>query len=95
MSTLDPWFITGFVDAEGYFMIGSTKSELYRSGYQVTAIFKISFHRKDYDLLCQIRDYFGVGIITKHGETTLQYMVRSIKDLNVILSHFDTYPLFS
>jgi len=76
-------------------MIGLTKSELYRSGYQVTAIFKISLHRKDYDLLCQIRDYFGVGIITKHGETTLQYMVRSIKDLNVILSHFDAYPLFS
>ena len=95
LSTLDPWFITGFVDAEGCFMIGLTKSELYRSGYQVTAIFKISLHRKDYDLLCQIRDYFGVGIITKHGETTLQYMVRSIKDLNVILSHFDAYPLFS
>lgn len=97
LSTLDPWFITGFVDAEGCFMIGLTKSELYRSGYQVTAIFKISLRRtrKDYTLLCQIRDYFGIGIITKHGETTLQYMVRSIKDLNVILSHFDAYPLFS
>ena len=94
-STLDPWFVTGFVDAEGCFIIGLTKSEQYRLGYQVTAIFKISLHRKDSDLLCQIRDFFGVGVITKHGETTLQYMVRSIKDLNVILSHFDAYPLIS
>jgi len=93
LSTLDPWFVTGFVDAEGCFTIGLTKSEQYRSGYQVTAIFKISLHRKDYDLLCQIRDYFGVGVITKHGETTIQYFVRSIKDLNVILSHFEAYPL--
>jgi hypothetical protein len=76
-------------------MIGLTKSEQYKLGYQVTAIFKISLHGKDYDLLCQIRDFFGVGVITKHGETTLQYMVRSIKDLNVILSHFDAYPLIT
>lgn len=93
--TLDPWFVTGFVDAEGCFMIGLTKSDKYRMGYQITAIFKISLHRKDYDLLCKIRDYFGVGTITKHGETTMQYTVRSIKDLKVILSHFDTYPLIS
>ena len=41
------------------------------------------------------RNYFGVGIIIKHGETTLQYLVRSIKDLDVIISHFDAYPLIS
>jgi hypothetical protein len=92
---VDPWFVTGFIDAEGCFMIGLTKSEKYRMGYQVTAIFKISLHSKDYDLLCQIRNYFGVGIIIKHGETTLQYLVRSIKDLDVIISHFDAYPLIS
>ena len=93
--TLDPWFVTGFVDAEGCFMIGLTKSEQYRLGYQVTAIFKIGLHVKDSDLLSQIQDFFGVGVITKHGKTTLQYTVKSIKDLNVILSHFDTYPLIS
>jgi len=64
-------------------------------GYQIQAIFKITLHNKDYDLLCQIKDYFGVGKITKHGDSTLQYMVRSLKDLNIILSHFDKYPLIS
>ncbi len=62
-------------------------------GYQVQAIFKISLHNKDYDLLCQIQDYFGVGSITKHGSTTLQYTVKSLKDLSIIISHFDKYPL--
>lgn len=43
----------------------------------------------------QIKNYFGVGTIKKHGETTLQYCVTSSKDLNIIISHFDKYPLIS
>lgn len=58
-------------------------------------IFKITLHNKDLDLLNQLQDDFGVGIITKHGETTLQYCVRSSKDLKVIFVHFDKYPLIS
>ena|ERR1700744_3273477 len=64
-------------------------------GYQIQIIFKITLHKKDYGLLCQVKDYFGVGKITKHGDTTLQYIVRSLKDLDIIISHFDKYPLIS
>ena len=64
-------------------------------GYRVQAIFKITLDNKDYDLLCQIKDYFGGGSITKHGNTTLQYTIKSLKDLNIIISHFDKYPLIS
>ena len=62
-------------------------------GYQTQAIFKITLHNKDFNLLSQIKDYFGVGTITKHGNTTLEYRVKSLKDLDVILSHFEKYPL--
>lgn len=58
-------------------------------------MFKISLHNKDYDLLCKIKDYFGVGSITKHGCTTLQYTVKYLQNLSVIISHFDKYPLIS
>ena len=94
-STLDPWFLTGLVEAEGCFTLGFFKSDNYKMGYQIQAIFKTTIHKKDYDLLCQIQDYFGVGKITKHGETTLQYTVKSLKDLDIIISHFDKYPLLS
>lgn len=37
----------------------------------------------------------GVGRIKKHGETTLQYTVKSLKDLDITISHFEKYPLLS
>ena len=43
---LDPWFITGFIDAEGCFMVGFFVSSKYRKGYQVQAMFKINLHKK-------------------------------------------------
>ena len=73
--------------------MGLFASSNYRTGYQVQAIFKISLDNKDHNLLCQIKDYFGIGSITKHGGTSLQYTVKSLKDLNIIIDHFDKYPL--
>jgi hypothetical protein len=92
---LNPWFVTGFTDAEGCFSLGIYKKNKYKTGYLVQLIFKITLHNKDLDLLNQLQDYFGVGIITKHGETTLQYCVRSSKDLKVIFVHFYKYPLIT
>lgn len=94
-SDLNPWFVTGLVEADGCFILGFFKSDKYKMDYQIQAIFKITLHNKDYDLLCQVKDYFGSGSVTKHGETTLQYTVKSIKDLDRIISHFDIYPLLS
>lgn len=92
-TNLDPWFITGLVDAEGSFMLGFFKSDTYRMGYQIQAIFKIALHSKDLDLLSQVQKFFGLGKITKHGETSSQYTVKSLKDLETIIAHFENYPL--
>ena len=64
-------------------------------GYQIKAVFKTILHNKDYYLLCQMKSFFGVGKITKHGENSLQYTVKSLKDLDIIISHFNKYPLLS
>ena len=90
-----PWFVTGLTDAEGTFALGFYKSNDYRMKYQIQAIFKIAMHKKDYDVLDAIQKFFGLGKITKHGDTTLQYTVKSLSDLQVIISHFDKYPLMS
>nr|YP_009072345.1 LAGLIDADG endonuclease [Sclerotinia borealis]AHX83006.1 LAGLIDADG endonuclease [Sclerotinia borealis] len=94
-SNLNPWFITGFVDADGCFTLGFLKSDRYKMGYQIQAIFKINLHEKDYNLLSKIQNYFGVGKITKHGNASIQYTVRSLKDLDIIISHFEKYPLLT
>ena len=62
-------------------------------GYQIQAIFKITLHKKDVNLLCEIQDSFKIGKITNHGDTSLQYSVKYLKDLDIIISHFDKYSL--
>jgi hypothetical protein len=64
-------------------------------GYQIQAIFKIAIHKKEYNVLDAIQKFFGLGKITKHGDTTLQYTVKFLADLQVIISHFYKYPLMS
>jgi len=61
--------------------------------YQVVAIFKIALHKKDFYLLSQRQDFFGEGSITKHGETTIQYTIKSMKYLKKVIFHFQEYFL--
>ena len=51
-----PWFVTGLTYAEGTFMLGFNKSNDYRMGYQITAIYKIAMHKKDHGLLYSIKN---------------------------------------
>ena len=37
----------------------------------------------------------GVGNISKQGSQSIQFRVRSIKDLAIIIYHFDKYPLIT
>ena len=92
-SNLDPWFVTGFCDGESCFYVGVPKSNKSKIGYNVELIFTLALHEKDRDILEQIKNYFGVGYITQHGKNTLQYRVKSVKDLNLIVEHFENYPL--
>ena len=55
----------------------------------------ISLHKKDENILENIVDYFGVGKVYKPKEYTVQLQIDSFKDLEVILNHFDKYPLLT
>ena len=92
---LNPWFVTGFSDAEGSFSILIQRNTKYLTGYRVKAIFAIGLHKKDLNLLEGIKGFFGVGKIHVHGKDSLQYRVESVKDLQVIISHFDNYSLIT
>lgn len=65
-------------------------------GWNVALQFGISLHKKDIYLLELIKNFFGgVGTIASHGKMKVQWRVSSIKDLQVIIQHFDNYPLIT
>jgi len=61
----------------------------------VIPIFQIGLHKRDLALLEQIRSYFGVCHIYMQGSNAVQFIVKSIKELEVVIKHFDKYPLIT
>ena len=93
---LDPWFITGFTDAEGSFGANFRRSTALALGMRFQPVMAIQLHKKDIDLLNEIRGYFGnVGFITE-GENLASFRVQSLKEISAnIIPHFDKYPLIT
>lgn len=54
----DPNLITGFIDAEGSFVIIFRKNLKLKLGFQVQASFQLRLHSKDRDLLLLIKSFF-------------------------------------
>ena len=95
-SHLNPWFITGFADAEGSFILKISKSPKYKAGWKVEPVFSIGLHVKDLRILEQIQIYWGgtMGRISRTGDA-VSLTVSSRKDLAIILDHFCKYPLIT
>ena len=95
LEKINPHFITGFVDAEGCFMISIYRRAENKTGWQIKPEFKITLHSKDLHLLEKIKSYFGVGRIIKKDKR-VSFEVKSLKDISeIIIPHFDIYPLIS
>ena len=92
---LDPYYITGLVDAEGCFALKIDKNNECKTGYQVQLVFQIALHKKDRILIEMIQLYFkGVGSI-RHSKDMDIFVVSSKKELEIIKDHFDKYPLIT
>ena len=97
--TMNPWFLTGFTDGEGCFMLSMglcPRNNKYKVGWRVKVCFQIEIHQKDNALLEQIKNFFDKGnlFIPKERES-VKFLVQSVKDLQVIIDHFDNYPLIT
>lgn len=94
---LQPYFITGFTDGEGSFVIKILKNPKLKTNWSVEARFQIKLHKKDIAILELIKNYFkGVGSISKAGKDGIQYQVASLQDLtNIVIPHFDKFPLIT
>lgn len=83
-----PNFIAGFTDGEGCFTLGLSPNKVQPS-------FQIGLEKCDKAILEQIQKVLGVGYISISGTKALKYQVGAIKDLEVIIRHFDNYPLLT
>jgi intein-encoded DNA endonuclease-like protein len=92
---LDPWFVTGFTDGEGCFLINVRPKSKRNNGYGVELVFRLHLHSRDRALLEKIRYFFGVGRLTAVSENHVQYWVGALEDILVIVNHFDKYPLIT
>lgn len=97
-NSIDPWFITGLFDAESSFVVTILKNPRYKTGWNVQARVQIKMHERDRDLMTQIQNFFGgIGYISNPNKnTTVEFRVSTINDIvNVIIPHFDNYPLLT
>ncbi len=92
---LNPWFITGFSDAESSFIISIYKNTNNKLKWRVSAYFSIHVHVKDLLLIELIQKTLGVGIVRKNNANTVLFRVSDIEELQVIIDHFKKYPLVS
>ena len=92
---LDPRWVTGFIDGEGCFRVSIIENKKLKVGWEVQPRFQLTLHVRDKTVLEKIKNSLRVGQIYKHGPETLQFKVISIKELKVILEHFDKYPLIT
>ena len=90
---LNPWFITGFADAEGCFSFAIKPDAKSKLNWRTSPLFVIKLHIKDIAILELIKNTLMVGKIRKNGNNSVQYVVESFTELQVILNHFNTYPL--
>ncbi len=93
----EPWFISGFTDAEGCFLILIRKTSRTKLRWQLEANFTINLHSRDIELLRLIQVYFGgVGIISKEINNCCDYTIGSLDQIiTKVIPHFDKYPLKS
>lgn len=91
---LDPWTVTGFYDAEGSFILSIYPHSNYKTNYNIILTFSLNLNLIDLPLIEELQKFFGVGYITISGNSVL-YRVSSIADLEIIIAHFDKYPLLT
>ena len=94
---LNPYFVTGFCDAESSFQVIIIKLKSSKLGWSVRSLFTIGLHSRDLELLLQIKNFLDCGIIVKDNSQNKVYLrVNSLQDLTKkIIPHFTNYPLLT
>ena len=93
---LNPYWVTGFTDAEGTFTVVLDKVNTRKLNWRIQPKFQISLHVRDLPLILKVQQFFGnIGSVSE-SENMAFYSVSSVKDLvKTIIPHFLKYPLLT
>lgn len=78
------------MQAEGSFVLSITKNKIVKSGWVIKPRFQIHLHKKDLFVLEAIKNYLG-KIYVEATTSSVEYRVFSVKNLKVVLDHFDKF----
>lgn len=99
METLNPWYITGFVEGEGSFGIIISKHKTKKLGYDARLSFEIELRGDDRPILEKIQKHLNCGHIyelnyERYGWMPhAKYSVRKLSDIrDKLVPFFRKYP---
>ncbi|MBA3570070.1 MAG: hypothetical protein H0W28_12170, partial [Pyrinomonadaceae bacterium] len=97
---LNPWYVTGFIDAEGCFSVGVRPHPSVKrpTKWLMAPVFQAYQHRDGIRLLEGLRAFFGCGSLIPKGPNSnvITFSVYGFERLsNRILPHFHRFPLQS
>lgn len=93
--TIHPWIITGLLDGKGSFLISIFRNDKSKNDWVIKLRAQISLHRKDKVVLEQLKAYFNAGNIYKLSENAFQFQIESFKELQIVIDHYNKYPLIT
>jgi hypothetical protein len=90
----NPYFITGFCDAESCFHFDIKKDPRYKSGWSVVPKFYISLHKRDMELLKSIQNELGgIDSVSIRDKNAVQFQLWSNNDILKIIPFLKKYPI--
>ena len=97
MVTLNPYYVSGFVDGEGCFNVAIGKRKGLKLGIEIRASFSVSQGRSSHDLIKNLSLFFNsTKSNIRVDRETLKYETRALDHIiSEIIVHFDKYPLQS
>ena len=89
----NPYWLAGFVSAEGCFYVDIFKSQT-KIGWAIKLGFKITQHSRDEDILRSIKECLGCGGVYKKGVNVLDYRVTKFENImNIIIPFFQKHKI--
>lgn len=97
LSLLNPYWITGFVQADGSFSLGYHQNSSIKFGYSCQPTFRVTQHERDLIVLQRIIKTLGCGNLLGpySGRDRYDISVLNIKDISkIVIPFFHNYPLY-